>query len=58
MKVEVTVELDIALSKVSLGDMRRLAEQLFADHQIEAIRQVRIVDVTLKRESGSGDSQL
>ncbi|MCG5512677.1 hypothetical protein [Ectothiorhodospira shaposhnikovii] len=52
MKVEVTVELDIDLSKVGLGDIRKLAEQWFADHEIEAIRQVRIVDVTLKRESG------
>ncbi|SEP98770.1 hypothetical protein SAMN05421693_11338 [Ectothiorhodospira magna] len=51
MKVELTLELDIALSKVSLSDVRKLAEQWFSESQSEAIRQVQIVDVKLKPDA-------
>ncbi|MCG5493896.1 MULTISPECIES: hypothetical protein [Ectothiorhodospira] len=58
MKVEVTVELDVNLSKVKLADVKSLAERLIAPNQVEAVESVRILDVRLKdKDSGSGGGQ-
>lgn len=58
MKVEVTVELDVNLSKVKLADVKSLAERLIAPNQVEAVESVRILDVRLKdKDSGSGVGQ-
>ncbi|WP_156500120.1 hypothetical protein [Ectothiorhodospira sp. BSL-9] len=54
MKVEVTVELDVNLSKVKLADVKTLAERLIAPNQVEAVESVRIVDVRFKdKDPGS-----
>ncbi|MGM0677028.1 hypothetical protein [Ectothiorhodospira marina] len=57
MKVEVTVELDVNLSKVKLSDVKTLAERLIAPNQVEAVQSVRILDVRLKdKNAGSAGS--
>jgi hypothetical protein len=57
VKVEVTVELDVNLSKVKLSDVKTLAERLIAPNQVEAVQSVRILDVRLKdKNAGSAGS--
>lgn len=57
MKVEVTVELDVNLSKVKLSDVKTLAERLIVPNQVEAVQSVRILDVRLKdKNAGSAGS--
>ncbi|MCG5515230.1 MULTISPECIES: hypothetical protein [unclassified Ectothiorhodospira] len=55
MKVEVTVELDVNLSKVKLSDVKTLAERLIAPNQVEAVQSVRILDVRLKDKNTGSD---
>jgi hypothetical protein len=55
VKVEVTVELDVNLSKVKLSDVKTLAERLIAPNQVEAVQSVRILDVRLKDKNAGSD---
>lgn len=47
MKVEVTVELDINLSKASITDVKRILEEMMNTRKIDALESVSIKDIKL-----------
>ncbi|MCB1947840.1 hypothetical protein [Nitrosomonas sp.] len=47
MKVEVTVELDINLSKVSIADIKKILEELINAEKIDALETVSIKDIKI-----------
>ncbi len=47
MKVEVTVELDINLSKASITDVKKILEEMMNARKIDALESVNIKDIKL-----------
>jgi len=47
MKVEVTVELDINLSKASITDVKKILEEMMNTRKIDALESVKIKDIKL-----------
>jgi hypothetical protein len=48
MKVRVELELDIRLTEATPQDVRKIVEQLTAQSEIKAIKDVRILDISLR----------
>ena len=49
MKVEVTVELDINLSKASIADIKKLLEEMMNPKKFDALESVKVKDIKLGR---------
>lgn len=47
MKVEVTVELDINLSKASIDDIRKLLEEMLSPAKFDALEAITIKDIKI-----------
>ncbi len=47
MKVEVTVELDINLSKTSMGDIKKLLEEMMNPKKFDALEAISIKDIKI-----------
>ena len=47
MKVEVTIELDINLSKASIADVKKILEEMMNAREIDALESVSIKDIKL-----------
>ncbi|SEN19933.1 hypothetical protein [Nitrosomonas marina] len=47
MKVEVTVELDVNLSKASIADVKKILDEMINAKKIDALESVHIKDIKL-----------
>jgi hypothetical protein len=47
MKVEVTVELDINLSKASIGDIKKLLEEMLNPKKFDALEAISVKDIII-----------
>ncbi|MCB1984195.1 MAG: hypothetical protein H6936_08805 [Burkholderiales bacterium] len=47
MKVEVTIELDINLSKASIADIKKILDEMINAKKIDALESVRVKDIKL-----------
>ncbi|GJL75893.1 MAG TPA: hypothetical protein PKM20_03750 [Nitrosomonas sp.] len=47
MKVEVTVELDINLSKASIADIKKLLEEMMNPKKFDALEAINIKDISI-----------
>ncbi|PTN11387.1 hypothetical protein [Nitrosomonas aestuarii] len=47
MKVEVTVELDINLSKASIADIKKLLEEMMNPKKFDALEAISIKDISI-----------